>query len=728
MTSYEVTRVDDGDLFDAALTARSLSGARTRTPESVGQSHQVSLRGEKELIGDRSLPPPDDIGGLFLATAIPSLTRPSASGLSTPVPADRLHWEMDHNQLDNPSSNNFNFDTSIDGTGVPFTSSSPTFSSSSSHTTPVSFSFSPIFPRHRFSGLEMRHKESGDLSRIPRHDSLISALSEDSLYSPSTSYAPSSPGPSSFPLQDYFGSQPELTPPKGKGKGRQIDVTPGAHELGVDEEIGARRENHGPGLRDEGRSIDIGKVDGAESLASGSGSTDSDYKLRPSRSHIGLSFLEQRYSHAARSLTQAPSARSRSRSRHIRSRSSASLQRSPTPVPTRPRSQSRIRSVREKAAPSKQSSIRRLLSIASRGRSFKRNKSERVFEKRVGSAPSLFNLFQQGIPAHSSPAVPGPSQVLSSSSYDISTRDAGSAHAGSGQSGADPSNSKDSGCISARVPTQVLSLTVDEEDAGGTKPSPTVSGSQIKVATEAVFDSLPAPNIYPIPRYGPTLSVVTSSGQPIISALTATRPPKLRFIGRSNTFTSQPFTEVSSTFASGVPVAFDNFQGNATSSAITPLTTLQRSHPSSTLISTSLPNAPGAFHYIAPLPPVTKLVPQPDGCGQILLDSIPPTFLSATSIPKAKVNHFDRILPYELRVDVFQVLVGLHVQQYDAMVQSEDWTFGVAAGTTNPSPGRRHRPESARWTGFEKGVRELVRIGRVSRFALGLIRVSQSFN
>ncbi|KAG8958104.1 hypothetical protein FRC03_009462 [Tulasnella sp. 419] len=82
--------------------------------------------------------------------------------------------------------------------------------------------------------------------------------------------------------------------------------------------------------------------------------------------------------------------------------------------------------------------------------------------------------------------------------------------------------------------------------------------------------------------------------------------------------------------------------------------------------------------------------------------------------PEPVVDLFTRMLPHELRVEVLRLLVRIHVQEHEEVRRSGQWSFGMATRTGKHAKGSTSGAP-ARWVGFESGMRELVKLGRVSR-------------
>ncbi|KAG6911332.1 hypothetical protein DXG01_001003 [Tephrocybe rancida] len=72
-------------------------------------------------------------------------------------------------------------------------------------------------------------------------------------------------------------------------------------------------------------------------------------------------------------------------------------------------------------------------------------------------------------------------------------------------------------------------------------------------------------------------------------------------------------------------------------------------------------------------------------------------------IPLVVKNYFDEVLPRELRLHVFEALVTLHEAEHLRAVEQGRWSVSKASSS-------RHR-----WVGRDRGVRELVRLSRVSK-------------
>ena len=79
----------------------------------------------------------------------------------------------------------------------------------------------------------------------------------------------------------------------------------------------------------------------------------------------------------------------------------------------------------------------------------------------------------------------------------------------------------------------------------------------------------------------------------------------------------------------------------------------------------------------------------------------PPTniFVPIPIIPR---NYFDEELPRELRLRVMTSLIALHEAEHDRIVREGKWTVIRASSSKN------------KWTGRDKGIRELVKFSRVS--------------
>lgn len=73
-----------------------------------------------------------------------------------------------------------------------------------------------------------------------------------------------------------------------------------------------------------------------------------------------------------------------------------------------------------------------------------------------------------------------------------------------------------------------------------------------------------------------------------------------------------------------------------------------------------------------------------------------------TPIPLVIRNYFDEVLPEELRLQVLASLIDLHEAEFVRTVEDGRWTMAKASSS------------KGRWIGKDKGVRELVRLSRVS--------------
>ncbi|KAF8079086.1 F-box domain-containing protein [Lyophyllum atratum] len=74
-----------------------------------------------------------------------------------------------------------------------------------------------------------------------------------------------------------------------------------------------------------------------------------------------------------------------------------------------------------------------------------------------------------------------------------------------------------------------------------------------------------------------------------------------------------------------------------------------------------------------------------------------------TPFPLFVKNYFDDVLPRELRLQIFEALIGLHRADYLRLATDGRWSATKAASAKN------------RWVGRDKGVRELVKLSRVSK-------------
>ncbi|GBE77542.1 predicted protein [Sparassis crispa] len=72
-------------------------------------------------------------------------------------------------------------------------------------------------------------------------------------------------------------------------------------------------------------------------------------------------------------------------------------------------------------------------------------------------------------------------------------------------------------------------------------------------------------------------------------------------------------------------------------------------------------------------------------------------------------NYFDEYLPHELKVQVLAALVHLHEAEYQRNVREGEWTVLKASSSRN------------KWVGTAKGLRELFRLSRVSKYWQALV-------
>ncbi|KAG9025882.1 hypothetical protein FRB95_009657 [Tulasnella sp. JGI-2019a] len=601
-------------------------------------------------------------------------------------------------------------------------SSSPIFSYSSSPETAVSFDFSPTQRRRLMlnradSGCSCisstsshhHHHGSPDLSTQRPN------ASEDLGMTPSSSYASTSATPASFPFQDRIGSFQD----KGKGKQRETrSPTPvgpasvtddGLTEIGLE---GQTSSNSHPGSQPDG---------------SLSESFDSKTQiLEDRRSRIGLSFSDQRFTRASRraSFTSPP----------VRRSHSAHSRRSPTPVPLGARSRSGDRyQSGQQIGPRRRSTILTMLSLNGRGRSTSRAKGKLRSLRRAFTDvnTSLSEQRPRMIPGSGVSSIPSSSRPTLTSlrlEYAPGTL----AHTGGEDVGGDTSVSiavsgPRAGGITVAAPVTLTDGRNSQSRLSASSPTPRFSGLntpsfRLQHPVDGTLHSL-------LSAGAEHLGGLSSSPLPSPSALP---PPRLKFVGRANTAPSLPFTEITSTVASG-----------SSSSALTTALLMPpglsshfrprngardlRPRPSDT----NTPTSP-AYSYIHTLPPLTKPIPQPDGCGQVLLEEalltpgvlvVPPSPYSSTRSRSTLLagrcpwDLFDTLLPYELRVEVFRTLLRIHIADHDALVLSQEWSVGMAGGTMGvglmPKREQRQQVNAARWVGLERGLKELVKISRV---------------
>lgn len=86
------------------------------------------------------------------------------------------------------------------------------------------------------------------------------------------------------------------------------------------------------------------------------------------------------------------------------------------------------------------------------------------------------------------------------------------------------------------------------------------------------------------------------------------------------------------------------------------------------------------------------------------LDFVPATRTDVFEpIPIIIRNYFDEVLPRELRLQILQALVELHALEHQLAVTDGRWTMAKASSS------------KGRWVGRDKGIRELVKLSRVSK-------------
>ncbi|KAF6754271.1 F-box domain-containing protein [Ephemerocybe angulata] len=72
-------------------------------------------------------------------------------------------------------------------------------------------------------------------------------------------------------------------------------------------------------------------------------------------------------------------------------------------------------------------------------------------------------------------------------------------------------------------------------------------------------------------------------------------------------------------------------------------------------------------------------------------------------LPFLVKNYFDDILPRELRLRILGSLIQVHIDAHERMVKSGRWSVNRASASRN------------QWVGKDKGIRELIKLSRVSR-------------
>ncbi|THV06593.1 RNI-like protein, partial [Dendrothele bispora CBS 962.96] len=85
-------------------------------------------------------------------------------------------------------------------------------------------------------------------------------------------------------------------------------------------------------------------------------------------------------------------------------------------------------------------------------------------------------------------------------------------------------------------------------------------------------------------------------------------------------------------------------------------------------------------------------------------------------IPFVVRNYFDEMLPRELQLQVFSALIALHERDHLRTIARGSWTVIKASSSKN------------RWVGKERGVRELVKLSRVSKSWKALVFDGQLWN
>ncbi|GLB43491.1 putative leucine-rich repeats, outliers [Lyophyllum shimeji] len=86
------------------------------------------------------------------------------------------------------------------------------------------------------------------------------------------------------------------------------------------------------------------------------------------------------------------------------------------------------------------------------------------------------------------------------------------------------------------------------------------------------------------------------------------------------------------------------------------------------------------------------------------LDYVPlPSTDIFTPFPLVVKNYFDDVLPHELRLQIFEALIARHEADHIRAIADGRWSVAKAASS------------KSRWVGRDKGVRELVKLSRVSK-------------
>jgi len=603
---------------------------------------------------------------------------------------------------------------------------SPSTSYASSPETLVSFVFSPTTTQQAFQS------KPGFLARSRgRQDSVDTAMTSAStsygVASPCTSYASSSMATALVPLNDdgapisrdtdNDSDSRESYEGKGKGKGkdqhrrgRSPSPLPSPPQSITELPLTQSSED----LLGLSFTEDGGVIFKASSMETGLSQAPSLPHPRPTRSRIGLSFAAQRFTFASPTTTFS---------------SLVTPYPDGTFAPKSPPGSTPISTLKSRHRKSPRPA---LLSLLGRRKSKKEAGKKRVLEV----DPVVEEVDAVG---HAGVDVTTNATTRSNAVSDTSTGDAEGSDMETSQISSGSSSSGSATIQCSALTTSLMTIRQNSTSAASGKTKDQAEGSVIvyiepenpSSSHETNENSIPA--IVPDPA-GPSL---LTTGSP--STLAATLPPpRLRFVGRANTAPAIAFAQVTSEVAEGTssrPLTPNPQTSSTPASSNLPRTPLPRHTSDSTLTTISSPDSSNAYTYVYTLPPLPRIDADKsskplntNSAARKQLRSLGAAKSSAVDVsspinevedelltPPVEDNYFNHLLPYELQIEVFQELLWLHVYSQEKLEESNDWSVGVASGGFSASS--KHAKEvkpSARWVGFESGVRELVKIGRVS--------------
>ncbi|KAG5652573.1 hypothetical protein H0H81_004533 [Sphagnurus paluster] len=117
---------------------------------------------------------------------------------------------------------------------------------------------------------------------------------------------------------------------------------------------------------------------------------------------------------------------------------------------------------------------------------------------------------------------------------------------------------------------------------------------------------------------------------------------------------------------------------------------------------------PNILHFNAtPLRHKPRSSSSPFPLSALDIVHIPPADIFAP-FPLLVRNYFDEFLPRELRLLVFEALIGLHEADYARAIDTGRWSVGKASSSKN------------KWISRDRGFRELVKLSRVSKSWMAL--------